>query len=200
MKRLILCIGLAALVFAAPSLLSAEEKKSSAPGGGESSGGLKAWEWANFLVLAGGLGYIIRKNAGPAFEARGRSIRKALLEAEEVRKDAASRVAAVELRLARLGDEIAALRTEAQQEEEAEGARYVRHAAAEVAKIQARAEQEIAAAGKAARMELRRHTAELALGLAERKIRARMTADAEDQLVRRFLEKLDGPSSSAHLS
>jgi F-type H+-transporting ATPase subunit b len=195
MKRLILWTGLAALVLAASSVARAEEKKSEAAG---SESGLKAWEWANFIVLAGGLGYIARKHAGPFFEARGLHIRKEMLEAEEAKKEADSRAAAVELRLARLEDEIAELRAEAQREEQAESARYVRHAAAEVAKIQARAEQEIAAAGKAARMELKRHTAELALGLAERKIRARMTAETEDQLVRAFRENLHGPSSSAH--
>jgi len=194
MKRLILWTGLAALVLAASSVARAEENKSEAAG---SESGLKAWEWANFIVLAGGLGYIARKHAGPFFEARGLHIRQEMLEAEEAKKEADSRAAAVELRLARLEDEIGELRAEAQREEQAESARYVRHAAAEVAKIQARAEQEIAAAGKAARMELKRHTAELALGLAERKIRARMTAETEDQLVRAFRENLHGPSSSA---
>ena len=197
MKRLILWTGLAARVLAVPGVARAEEKKSETAGG---ESGLKAWEWANFILLAGGLGYIVRKHAGPFFEARGLHIRKEMLAAEEAKKEADSRAAAVELRLARLEDEIAALRAEAQREERAESARYVRHAVAEAAKIQARAEQEIAAAGKAARMELKRHAAELALGLAERKIRARMTAETEDQLVRAFRENLHGPSSSAHAS
>jgi F-type H+-transporting ATPase subunit b len=197
MKRLILWTALAAAVLTATSTARAEEKSAAAGGGAPSgSGGLKAWEWANFIVLAGGLGYIIRKNAGPAFEARGRHIRQAMLEAEEAKKEADSRAAAVELRLARLDDEVAALRAEAKREEQAEHARYIHHAAAEVAKIQARAEQEIAAAGKAARMELKRHAAELALGLAEQKIRARMTAETEDQLVRGYLEDLPGAASA----
>ena len=195
MKRLIFWAALAAAMCMTPATVRAEEKKS-AGAEGESSG-LKAWEWANFLLLAGGLGYIIKKNAGPAFEARGRQIRKAMLEAEDAKKDADSRSAAVELRLTRLDEEIAALRAEAKAEGEAEHARSVQRAAAEIAKIQAHAEQEIAAAGKAARMELQRHAAELALGLAEQKIRARMTPDTEEQLVRAFLEKLGGPSSSA---
>ena len=196
MRRLFFWAALAALVFAAPAAVRADEKKSAGAEG--ESGSSKAWEWANFIVLAGGLGYIVKKNAGSAFEARGRQIRKAMLEAEDAKQDADSRVAAVELRLARLGDEIAALHAEAQAEEQAENARSVQRAAAEIAKIQARAEQEIVAAGKAARMELKRHAAELALGLAEQKIRSRMTADIEEQLVRAFLERLHGPSSSAY--
>jgi len=197
MKRLILWAGLAALILTASSVAWAAEEKSAGGEASSESGGLKAWEWANFLVLAGGLGYIIRKNAGPAFEARGRLIRKAMLEAEEIRKEAEARVADVERRLDHLADEIAALRAEAQHEEEAENARYERRTASELAKIQAHAEQEIAAAGKAARMELKRHAADLALELAERKIRARMNPATEDQLVRMFMDRLPGPPPSA---
>jgi F-type H+-transporting ATPase subunit b len=179
-------------LLAAPVALRAQEKKSA----GE-SGGLKTWEWANFILLAAGLGYVIGKNAGPAFDARGRRIRKEMVEAEEAKKEADARAAAVEKRLANLGDEIAALRAEAQREEEAENARYARHTAAEIAKIRAHAEQEIAAAGKAASSELKRYAADLALGLAEKKLRARMTPETEDRLVRGFVKNLDSTSSTA---
>ncbi|HKE25672.1 MAG TPA: ATP synthase F0 subunit B [Bryobacteraceae bacterium] len=192
MRRTILWLVLAMSLLAAPVALRAEEKKSE----GESSG-LKTWEWANFILLAAGLGYVIGKNAGPAFDARGRRIRKEMVEAEEAKKEADARALAVEKRLANLGDEIAALRAEAQREEEAENARYARHTAAEIAKIRARAEQEIAAAGKAARSELKRYAAELALGLAEKKLRARMTPETEDRLVRGFVKNLDSTSSTA---
>jgi len=195
MRRLIFVVATAVLLLAAPAGIAADEKK---PGSGSGDHAeLKAWEWANFILLAGGLGYIIRKNAGPAFEARGRRIRKDMVEAEEARKEADSRLAAVEHRLAHLADEIAALRAEALREEEAENARYLRHTAAEIAKIQTHAEQEIVAAGKAARMELKRYAAQIALGLAEQKIRSRMTPETEDRLVRGFVKNLDSPSSSA---
>lgn len=158
-------------------------------GGGE-SGHLAAWKWANFLVLAGGLGYLAGKNAGPFFAARSKKIRKDMIDADEIRKDAEARAAAVERRLANLEAEIAALRAESHQEERAETERLRHHAAAEMAKIEAHAEQEIAAAGKAARMDLKRHAAELAVDLAEKKIRARMTPDTQDALVRGFVRDL----------
>jgi F0F1-type ATP synthase membrane subunit b/b' len=44
---------------------------------------------------------------------------------------------------------------------------------------------------------LKRHAAELAVALAERLIRARMTPAAEDELVREFVRGLDRPSSEA---
>jgi F0F1-type ATP synthase membrane subunit b/b' len=68
--------------------------------------------------------------------------------------------------------------------------RLAQHTAAEIAKIQAHAEQEIASAGKAARTELKRYSAQLAVELAEQKIRARMTPQTQDALVRGFVRDL----------
>ena len=197
MRKLFCALALAVLLLGFPAASRAQESKSESAESGDESG-LKGWEWANFLVLAGGIGYLVKKNAGPAFEARGRHIRKGMLEAEDVKKDAERRFAAIEARLAGLDAEIAALRADARREEQAENARSAARAAAEIAKIEARAQQEIASAGKAAVLELRRYTAQLALELAEKKISARMTPETEDQLVQSFLDNLHGPSSSAY--
>jgi F0F1-type ATP synthase membrane subunit b/b' len=153
-------------------------------------GGLQIWKWANFLVLAGGLGYLIGKKGGPFFAARSVKIRQDMIDAGDVRQDAEARAAEVDRRLANLEAEIAALRADSGKEEEAETGRFGRHTAAEIAKTQAQAEQEIAAAGKAARLELKRYCADLAVGLAEQKIRARMTPETEDELVRGFIRDL----------
>jgi len=153
-------------------------------------GGLEVWKWANFVVLAGGLGYLIGKKGGPFFAARSTQIRKDIVEAGEVRKEAETRAAEVDRRLANLEAEIAVLRAESGKEAEAEAGQFERHTAAEIAKTQANAEQEIAAAGKAARMELKRYCADLAVGLAEQKIRARMTPETQDGLVRGFVRDL----------
>ena len=153
-------------------------------------GGLQIWKWANFVVLAGGLGYLIGKKGGPFFAARSLKIRQDMIDAGEVRRQAEERAAEVDRRLANLEAEIALLRADSGKEEEAEAGRFVLHTAAEVAKTQVRAEQEIAAAGKAARLELKRYCAELAVGLAEEKIRARMTPETQDGLVRGFVRDL----------
>ncbi len=158
--------------------------------GGEHGGGMELWKWANFVVLAGALGYLIGKNAGPFFAGRSRQIRSDMVEAEAARKEAEARAAEVDRKLADLGAEIAALRAASQTEAEAERQRLAHHTAAEIAKIQAHSEQEIASAAKAARMELKRHSAELAIDLAEHKIRARMSADSQHALVERFVQNV----------
>lgn len=158
---------------------------------------LGIWKWANFLLIAGLLGWMIKKNAGPFFEGRTREIRKQMMEAQEIRAEADRRTAEVEARLANLDAEIAALREEALAEQQAEGERFRQRAAEEMAKIQAHAEAEIDAAGKQARLELRRYTAQLAVGLAERKIRAGMTPATQNALVDSFVQGIERPTSRA---
>jgi F-type H+-transporting ATPase subunit b len=186
MKRLVrLALRLAMLLAFMTILGFAQEK------GGEGEGGsLEIWKWANFLVLAGALGYMIGKNAPAFFAARSEQIGKDMADARQEREAAEARAAEVDRRLANLEAEIASLRARAQEEAEAETQRLAEHTATEIARIQARAEQEIVSAGKAARLELKRHAAELAIGLAEQKIRSRLTPETQDSLVRGFVHDL----------
>jgi F0F1-type ATP synthase membrane subunit b/b' len=149
-----------------------------------------ALKWANFLVLAGLLGYFIGKNAGPFFAARSAGIRQDMDESLRQREQAEAKAADVDRRLANLEKDIAALRGQSETEAQAETERMAQQTAAEIVKIQAHAEREIASAGKAARMVLKRYSAELAMGLAEQKVRARMTPDTEDALVQGFVRNL----------
>jgi F-type H+-transporting ATPase subunit b len=200
--KLILAVGLAVGMAAAqnehekkePAHVPATEHAAGGAehgsGAGHPQGPSDVWKWANFALLAGGLGYLINKNAGPFFEARSKRIKKEMLEAAAARKDADLRAAEVEQRLANLEAEVATLRAESQKETAAEAERLTQQAAAEIAKIQAHAEQEIVSAGKAARGELKRYSAHLAVGLAEQKVRARMTPDTQEDLVQSFLHNL----------
>jgi F0F1-type ATP synthase membrane subunit b/b' len=156
--------------------------------GGE--GNLTMWKWANFLVLAGCLGYLMAKTLPPVFAARTQAITKDMVESQRIRQDADERAADVERRLAAIDTEIAALRAESREETTAEADRLARHTAAEVARIQAQSEREIGDAGKDARIDLRRFAAGLAIDLAAQKIRARMTPATEDRFVRGFVRDL----------
>src|SRR5689334_287657 len=72
--------------------------------------------WANFVVLFGGLAYLLRKPAGEFFQGRKNEITSGLKRAEDAHASAQARMTEIEERLARLGSEIAALRTEAEKE------------------------------------------------------------------------------------
>jgi F-type H+-transporting ATPase subunit b len=153
--------------------------------------------WANFAVLVGGLGYLTRKYGAPFLAARSQKISQDIVEAARVRKDAEERAAEVDRRLANLESDLAALRVESQQELKSQRRQSTARGAVEMAKIQERAEQEIAAAGKLARLELKRYSADLAVALAGQKIQARMTPDTQAALVRGFVKELAPSAASA---
>ena len=60
------------------------------------------WKLANFAVLAGGLGYLIAKNAGPYFRTRGEDIQQGIVDAAQVRAEAEVRAAAIEKKIGNL--------------------------------------------------------------------------------------------------
>ncbi|HLI84147.1 MAG TPA: hypothetical protein VKV17_09540 [Bryobacteraceae bacterium] len=151
-----------------------------------------AWVIANFVILAAGLAWMVAKTAGPYFQTRLAKIRQDIVQGEEARREAERRSAEVARRLANLDKEIAALRAESQKELENQLQRMREKTAADRERIRIHSDQEIAAAGKAARAELKRYVAELAIGLAERKIRARMNVATQDALIGGFVENLDG--------
>ena len=155
------------------------------------------WKWANFLILAAGLGYLTRKHAPAYFDQRSKEIRQGISEATQTRQEAEARVAAIEQRLAGLEGEIAKLRAEAHEEISTEGGRISRETVHRLQRIQAQSAQEIELMSRAARDELRKYSAQLALDLAQQRIRSRMTQDVQDGLLDAFLEDLRHQSLDA---
>jgi len=156
------------------------------------------WAWANFAILAGALGYLIVKKGGPWFAERSLAIRKGIAEAEEIRRGAEASAAEVDRRLAGLQTAINDLRANAQREQSAEGERIRQQTAADLARIQDHAAREIEAAGKGARLDLKRYAAQLAIDLAEQKIRRQMTPEVQAALVERFGRDLDHSPAGPH--
>ena len=148
------------------------------------------WKLANFAVLVGGLGYLISKNAGPYFRARGEEIREGIREAAEVRAEAEARAAAIESKLGNLSGEIESIRTAAKAEIASEAARIQAEAEAHIGKIRNRAEMEIASATKHASADLKAYSAQLALELAEKQIRQQLDPRTQEQLADTFVNDL----------
>jgi F-type H+-transporting ATPase subunit b len=172
------------MALAAPVLLAAEER-----GEGE-SGRLLLYRSINFVLLAGGLGYLANKYGGPFFAARKETIRREIAEAAKMLLESEERARAIEERLAGLDGKIAELRAAAAKEIAAEQARLEREAEQAVRKVFAQAEREIVASAKAARLELKAYAAALAVGLAEKKIAGRITPEVQRALVSEFTSSL----------
>ncbi len=153
------------------------------------------WKWVNFAILAAGLGYLAVKLGGPYFRTRSEEIRRGIEDAQEVKADAERRAAEIDARIRNLGVDIEQMRTGSRKEMEAENARLRAETAAELAKIQARAELEIASAAKHATQDLKAYSAQLALQLAEERLRATITPQNQDGLVRSFVRDLNGKAA-----
>jgi F-type H+-transporting ATPase subunit b len=148
------------------------------------------WKWVNFLILAAGLGYLIRKHAPAFFQQRSQEIQQGISEATKTKQEAEARAAAIERRLAGLESEIRSLRASAHEEIAAEGGRISRETMHHLQRIQAQSAQEIELMSRAASAELRKYSAELALDLAQQRIRSRMTQDTQNSLADKFLQDL----------
>jgi F-type H+-transporting ATPase subunit b len=148
------------------------------------------WKWANFLILSGGLGYLIGKNVPPLFRKQSGEIQSALAEAAKIKQEATAYAVGVEVRLANLQSEIRQLRETAHSEMIAESERIRRETEHHLQRIREQTAQEIALMTRAAKDELRKYAAELAIGLAEERIRFRMNPDTQQDLAESFLHDL----------
>jgi F-type H+-transporting ATPase subunit b len=152
-------------------------------------------KWANFALLALGLGYMLAKLLPKTFAERTASIQKDIKEAQALKADAEKRAAQVEARVASLGADIEKFRTEAAKDMAAEGERIRQETAAHIQRMEAQAGVEIESAGKIARRDLSRYSAELALKLAEDRVRARLDNASESGLVDNFVAELSRQGS-----
>ncbi|MGH9492525.1 MAG: ATPase [Terriglobales bacterium] len=142
----------------------------------------------NFVIVAVVLGVILKSPMASFFRERTAGIQKSVEEARRASDEASRRLGEIERRLARLDAEITGMRASADLEAEREERTARADAEEAKAKIVRGAEQEIAAAARLARGELRSYAAELAVSLAEKKIQ--VSAATDRALVREFVEQL----------
>jgi F-type H+-transporting ATPase subunit b len=142
----------------------------------------------NFAVIFFAIGGLLRKMLPGYFSGRTAAIQKGIEEARKMSEDARRRLADVEGRLSRLDTEIAGMRREAEENAKAEEQRLLAAGEEERRRIVISAEQEIEMTANAARRELKAYVAELAIQLAEKKIR--VSKDADEALVRAFTTQL----------
>jgi F-type H+-transporting ATPase subunit b len=142
----------------------------------------------NFAVIAGVLIWAGKKFLPGIFRDRTSAIQKGIAEAQKASAEAREKLAEIEARLQKLDVEIGMMRDAAEREGAAEEARIKAEAQEDARRIVAAAEQEIGAAAKAARRQLTAYAADLAVGLAERRIR--VDAATDKALVRNFADEL----------
>jgi F-type H+-transporting ATPase subunit b len=181
-KRLLILV-----VLSAASLAAAETEGPAEPS--------PIWKWANFVILAGGLGYLMAKHLPSLFAARTKEIQQGISESQQMKMDAERRSAEMDARLNSLGADIEKFRTQSAAEMQQEGERIGRETMAQIKKVEEHAAVEIEAVGKTARRQLKEYAAELAMGLAEERLRGQMDKATESALVDGFARDLERQAS-----
>lgn len=149
-----------------------------------------AFTLINFLILAIAVGYALLKLLPKTFAARTSAIQKQLVDARTATEEASARLNSVEARLAKLDDQIASMRHQAEDDAKKEEQRIRANVEEEKSKIVAAAEAEIQAATASARRDIQQFAAGLAIEQAARKLV--VTAETDRLLVENFARHLTG--------
>ncbi|HXJ46175.1 MAG TPA: hypothetical protein VNK47_05825 [Candidatus Dormibacteraeota bacterium] len=150
------------------------------------------FKWINFGITLVVIVWAFRKYAVPGFRENSTGISSAITRATAVKAEADKQLADAEARLARLDQEISAMRASAEKEAADDAARIKEMAKSDAEKISQAARAEIEAAERAARMELKAIAAKLAVDGAESLLAKQLTAQAQESLVSGFVASLEG--------
>lgn len=154
--------------------------------------GPKASYWLftslNFAVVVWLVGWFLKAKVSPGLRERNVSIRSSMDAAKKASDEANARLANIEARLTKIDSEVAGLKAQAETDFKTEEQRIQQQATEDAKRVVEAAEQEIEAAAKSARRNLKVFAADLAVGLAEKKIS--VDRDTDENLVRSFVDQL----------
>lgn len=146
---------------------------------------------ANFAILAGVLVYFLKGPIVVHLATRASTIRQDLVTASEMRAAATAQLAEIDRRLQTLPAELDALKSQGAQDVVAEQARIAQAAAVERERLIEQTRREIDTRLRIARRELTAHAAQLAVTVAEARIRQSITPEDQLRLVDRYTAQLE---------
>jgi F-type H+-transporting ATPase subunit b len=144
----------------------------------------------NFAILGGVLVYFLKTPISSYLVTRGTQIRQDLVAAADLRSTAAAQLADIDRKLQALPGELEKLRVQGEQDVKAEQARIAKAAADERDRLIAQTHREIEARLRMAKRQLTEHAAELAVKIAEERIKRTITPDDQLRLVDRYAAQL----------
>lgn len=144
----------------------------------------------NFLILFGGLAFVLRKPLKAMLAKRTSDIGETISQAEGARAEAQTKVGRSQARLSSLGDEIRQLKADAEEEGRRETERISRAAAEEAERLKKLTQQELEEQVRLSVRELKAHAAARATDLARERIRKRLTPETQAALIEKSIDRL----------
>jgi F-type H+-transporting ATPase subunit b len=148
----------------------------------------RLFEYLNFAILAGAVLFALWKYLPKTFRANREEIQHKLTEARTATEEAHERLSAIEQRLSRLDQDIAAIGDQAEKDSVEDEARIKASIEAERQRIMEAVSRDIAAASSAAQRELKRFAAGLAVDRAGQ--RMALTENEDRALIQEFTQNL----------
>jgi F-type H+-transporting ATPase subunit b len=145
---------------------------------------------ANFAILVGVLVYYLKTPVSAYLVSRATAIRRDLVSASEMRASAAAQLGEIARKLESLPAELAALKAQGAQDVAAEQARIAQAAVVERERLIQQTRREIEMRLGVARRELTEHAAQLAVRIAEERIKRTITPEDQVRLVDRYTAQL----------
>jgi F0F1-type ATP synthase membrane subunit b/b' len=127
----------------------------------------------NFIILFGGLGFLLAKPLRRFLEEAGLAVEKTIEKTQSAKKNAEQKLEALKERMAGLEAEARKIREDGREAGKNESDRLLSQARDETDKIKSQTGLEIKMHAQGARTELRKYAAELAVTLAETNIKPR---------------------------
>jgi F-type H+-transporting ATPase subunit b len=144
----------------------------------------------NFVILAGGLVYLLRSPLMGFLEQRGVSVRSELKKAADLKTDAAAQIAQIDDKMKALPAEIDAMKRRGAEEIKAEEARIHALAEAERRRLLDQAKREIQTQLRVAERDLKKRAGELAVDVATERVTRTITARDHARLVDRYVSQV----------
>jgi F-type H+-transporting ATPase subunit b len=186
--RILLVTGaFSVMLFAAGTARAEEETTNNA----RTQSAQEIFKWINFAIVAGVAVWLFGKVLPPKFRGNAEKINSAIAKATEAKAESDRLLREAEHKLANLEKVVAALQSEAQAQTRNELERLRAATQADEEKIAAAVIAEIAAAERAARLELKALAATLAVDGAESLLAKQLTPKVQESLVSAFVKTLE---------
>ena len=150
------------------------------------------WQLLNFAILVALLVYFAKSPFKAFLQQRSEMIEKAIREAQEAKQAAERALAEVEERLKLKDREIEGILEQARSAAKAEQALLMESGAQMTEKILAQAKSNIDYEVRLAKETIKAEAGEVALELAEKKLKERLTKDEQTRLIEESLARMEG--------
>jgi F-type H+-transporting ATPase subunit b len=149
------------------------------------------WKVINTAIFAIGLGWFLWRFAPAFFNARSADIQKAIKDATGLKIEAEFRYSEIDKKMATLADEVKKMRDQEAIEMEREHQRLRDETNSAIEHIRRNVAAEVEAFRQEGVYQLRQHTAQLAMQVAERQLQERFQAGEPDDLMQDFIRLVE---------